>query len=156
MSIRERIVIALAFASLLYGAYEFLSTRDSTRDPGRIAGDETLAAFVERISMHGGSGRLAASEREIIRWAGQAWADRFDLPYLPPPVFDRMPVFSGFIQMEGRTLAVVDGREYAAGERLEQGGYVIKEIAPHRIVIGGEDRRDIPIPLLDLERSASP
>jgi hypothetical protein len=156
MTLREKTILLLAAASLAYGAYEVFWNPAGSR--GRDSADpaEPLAGFINRISAESAAGRLSAAEIQTIQQAKRSWTDRFQAPSLPPPVFDQPPVYSGFIQMEGRKMAIVDGREYAVGERLEHSGYQVKEIAPDRIVIGGEGRRDIPIPLFELDRNLSP
>jgi hypothetical protein len=156
MSIREKIILVLALASLLYGGYEIFWMPAATLGPGAGPGAEPLAGFINRISAESASGRLAPAERALIERAEQAWPDRFESPTLPPPTFERLPVYSGFIQMGGRTMAIIDGREYGLNDRLETSGYEVREIAPGRIVIGGEGRRDIPIPLQELEQGISP
>lgn len=155
MTIREKIVLLAASAAILYGAFEvFLNP--GTRSEGGESREEPLAVFINRVSMESGAGRLSPAEIQTIRQAEQGWRNPFKTPFLPPPDFERLPVYSGFVEMGGRKLAVVDGREYGVGENLEQSGYEVKEIAPDRILIGGEGRRSIPIPLLDTDRSVSP
>ncbi|MFP4309147.1 MAG: hypothetical protein ACLFRG_12355 [Desulfococcaceae bacterium] len=157
MSIREKIILVLAFASLLYGAYEvFWNPRAVEFRKDGTADGEALSGFINRISGESTADRLNPAERGIIRMATQPWPDRFDAPRLPPPAFEQLPVFSGFIRMGGRKMAIIDGREYAEGERLEESGYLVQEIEPHRIVIGGEGRRGVPIPLQELTRGTTP
>ncbi len=156
MSVREKIILLIASASLLYGAYEVFLNPVSTQPPGGSARAEPLPAFINRISAESAAGRPTRAERALIRRAEQAWPQRFESPTLPPPTFERLPVFSGFVRMEGRKMAIIDGREYGEGERLEKSGYRVQEILPTRIIIGGEGRRGIPIPLQELERGISP
>lgn len=156
MSVREKIILALATVSLLYGAYEFFLKPPVSEQQAPADQGEPLPSFINRISAESTEGRLSATEIQTIRQAQQPWPDRFQAPSLPPPVFEQPPVYSGFITMGKRKLAIVDGREYGVGERLEDGAYMVKEITPDHIVIGGPGRRDIPIPLFELERSISP
>jgi hypothetical protein len=155
MSVREKIILALALGSLLYGGYEVFWRPAPPGRPASSPDAEPLAGFINRISAETAAGRLTLAERALIRRAEQAWPDRFESPTLPPPAFERLPVYSGFIRMRGRTMAIIDGREYGVGERLETSGYRVREISPGRIVIGGEGRRDIPIPLQELEQGIS-
>lgn len=156
MSIREKIILVLASASLLYGAYEVFWNPRAVEFREGTADGEPLSGFINRISGESTADRLSPAEKEIIRMATQPWPDRFDSPRLPPPAFEQLPVFSGFIRMGGRAMAIIDGREYAEGERLEESGYLVQEIEPNRIIIGGEGRRGIPIPLWELTRGATP
>lgn len=155
MSIREKIILLLALGSLVYGGYEMFWKPAPPGGTGPSPGGEPLAGFINRISAETAAGRLTMAERALIQRAEQPWPDRFESPTLPPPTFERLPVYSGFIQMGGKTMAIIDGREYGVGERLETSGYRVQEISPSQIVIGGEGRRDIPIPLQELEQGIS-
>lgn len=156
MSVREKIILALALASLLYGAYEFFLHPRVSEQQAPADQVEPLASFINRIAAESSGGRLSPTEIQTIRQAEQPWPDRFQAPSLPPPVFEQPPVYSGFITMGKRKLAIIDGREYTVGERLEDSAYMVKEITPDHIVIGGSGRRNIPIPLFELERNISP
>ncbi|MGD8881179.1 MAG: general secretion pathway protein GspB, partial [Desulfobacterales bacterium] len=43
--------------------------------------------------------------------------------------------YTGFMQMGDKKLAIINGVEYAAGDRLEQGDYILQSITPSRVVI---------------------
>jgi hypothetical protein len=41
-------------------------------------------------------------------------------------------------------LAIINGNEYAAGDRLEQGGYIVRSISPTQIVVApGDGSKDL-------------
>jgi len=54
--------------------------------------------------------------------------------------------YSGFLQMDNKSLAIINGMEYETGERLRQSGYVVGAIYPTRVIIltrGGKQRISI-------------
>ncbi|MGD9134444.1 MAG: hypothetical protein PVF78_12390, partial [Desulfobacterales bacterium] len=47
--------------------------------------------------------------------------------------------YTGFMQMGDKKFAIIDGLEYAAGEELERGGFVVRSITPNQVVIFSTD-----------------
>lgn len=45
-------------------------------------------------------------------------------------------VYSGFLNMGNRNLAIINGIEYEKGEKLPEGGQIVEQIFPDRVVIG--------------------
>ena len=43
--------------------------------------------------------------------------------------------YTGFMQMGDIKFAIINGVEYATGDRLEQGDYILRSITPNRVVI---------------------
>ena len=48
--------------------------------------------------------------------------------------------YTGFMQMGDKKFAIIDGFEYAVGDELEQGGFVVRSINPRQVVIVSTDR----------------
>ncbi len=48
--------------------------------------------------------------------------------------------YTGFMQMGDKTLAIINGFEYAPGDQLEGGGYTVISITPKRVVIVTTDK----------------
>ncbi|MGB5422198.1 MAG: hypothetical protein WBN03_08565, partial [Desulfobacterales bacterium] len=45
-------------------------------------------------------------------------------------------VYSGFLNMGNRNLAIINGIEFEKGEKLPASGHIVKEIYPNRVVFG--------------------
>ena len=45
-------------------------------------------------------------------------------------------VYSGFLNMGSQNLAIINGIEYEKGEKLPDGGHIVEEIYPNRVVFG--------------------
>ena len=50
-------------------------------------------------------------------------------------------LYTGFLEMGDKRLAIINGTEYETGEKLEPGGFVIQSIRPNQVVISPEDRK---------------
>jgi hypothetical protein len=44
-------------------------------------------------------------------------------------------VYSGYLEVNQRRLAVINGMEYVVGEQLESGGYIVKSIDPEKVIL---------------------
>ena len=51
--------------------------------------------------------------------------------------------YSGYLNMGMKSLVVINGMEYEAGDDLEQDGYFVKNIFPTKVVIGVKGRDNI-------------
>jgi hypothetical protein len=62
-------------------------------------------------------------------------------------------IYSGFLQMGQKRLAIINGMEYETGDRLEPGGFLLKSISPTRVVIAprGKKSKSISLPMEDSE-----
>ena len=59
--------------------------------------------------------------------------------------------YSGYLNMGMKSLVVINGMEYEAGDDLEQDGYFVKNIFPTKVVIGVKGRDNILVlPLLEM------
>ena len=43
--------------------------------------------------------------------------------------------YTGYVEMGNVRLAIINGNEYETGDRLEQGGYIVKSISPTRVML---------------------
>ena len=62
-------------------------------------------------------------------------------------------VFTGFLQMGNKRLAIINGMEYEAGDKLEPGGFLIQTIYPNRVVLASPNMRKktFILPLEDID-----
>ena len=67
----------------------------------------------------------------------------------PKPVISPKVKYTGFLRMGDRRLAIIDGMEYEAGDRLEPSGFIIRSISPSHVVIAhpGRKKKTIKLPL---------
>jgi hypothetical protein len=48
-------------------------------------------------------------------------------------------VYTGFLQMGNKRLAIINGMEYEAGDKLDPDGFTIQNIYPNRVVVASPD-----------------
>ncbi|MEJ2099999.1 MAG: general secretion pathway protein GspB [Desulfobacterales bacterium] len=154
MSNREKIIVGLMLLTVVYGVYtvffegkggvEPVAAISSTRDL------ENLNAFITKVAETSKAG-LTGKDKYIIERAEAKWKQdplvSVNLTNMPESeiqkskevtrvsIPDLKVSYTGFMQMGDKRLAIINGVEYAAGDELEQGGYMVRSITPSRVVI---------------------
>lgn len=121
-----------------------IATIDSTKEL------ENLNSFITKVAEATKAG-LSQEDKYIIELAEAEWkqdplihAELKDRPESeiqkakqvePVPSPDLKISYTGYMQMGDRKLAIINGVEYAAGDHLEQGDYILHSITPSRVVI---------------------
>jgi hypothetical protein len=62
-------------------------------------------------------------------------------------------MYTGFLRMGDKRLAIINGMEYEVGEILEPGGFTIRSISPSRVVIAppGRKKKTLILPMEETE-----
>ena len=154
MSKREKIILFVVLAAVLYGVYTIFTdspSKDSSANTGNQA--TGLNKLVSDVTDELKKCAVTEAEAYIIARAEDEWASDpfFEKRLLKTSEAEeaRVPGFtySGYVEMDRKSLAIIDGLEYEAGEELP-GGHIIRGIHPDRIVIEGKRReKKIIIPL---------
>ncbi len=164
MSNREKIILALMALAILYGAYTYLGPSDQGELPAQAGRNmEALNAYV--LGIAGSMPKLSLSETEkyVMASAVTRWPeDPFLRTRVPEPQVAARPsesmrpeevdaVYTGYVEMGGRRLAIINGREYTQGEELEVSGLVVRRIDPGKVELGTPgSNRTVIIPLEDM------
>ena len=143
MNRREKILVGIAAAAVIAGALVFFS--GSPGNTGRTGQKEKRdiaewAAAVRQSVARADAGRL---QTRTLRAAEKAW-DRD--PFYHRPVKAKpdagsqtasRPGFSytGYLEYGETSLAVINGMEYAPGDRLQAGDFVLERATPEKVVI---------------------
>ena len=69
-----------------------------------------------------------------------------------PLVLKNKILYTGFLQMGHKRLAILNGIEYEVGDRLEPDGVILRGIHPNHVVIGSPDVRSKKV-ILPMEES---
>jgi hypothetical protein len=158
---RERIIVILMIAAVMYGAYSlFLAPGDESTAPGSQEKMAELKNFVVDAATSLSSESVSAVDKYIIDQAEKTWPDS---PFLQSgSILTSQPfeakadvtvesiklAYTGFLQTDNSLLAIVNGMEYETGEQLSEAGYYIKSISPSKVVIGVENNpKTIILPL---------
>ena len=153
MSNREKIIIVVAVLALIYGVYiVFLEPKAQqpkfTTSQNQL---EDLNNFITKVAVATKEG-LSERDSEIIKRAEKAWV-RDPLIRMRKPVEieeeieqaeketqpEGMILYTGYLEMGTTRLAIINGNEYAAGDTLDQDGYVVRSISPSQIVLATTD-----------------
>lgn len=163
MTKREKIIVGIMVLTVGYGAIELLLPRAKT-SPGATAPQpaENLSVFISKVA---DAAKSAASESSalIIQKAEAAW--KLD-PFMvirkaaPAPADDRSPketaravsnlIFSGFLEIGSKRLAIINGMEYEAGDRVSPGAFSIKTILPNKVIMTSS-QGEVVLPLQESE-----
>lgn len=163
MTNREKIIVGLAAIALGYGALELLLPRANVAPVLQPQSLEGLNTFITKVADATRVGTAEASAI-VIQKAEAAWkqdpfleiqkAKAAESTAARPAETARLPnlVYNGFIELGSKRLAIINGQEYEAGDKLNPGGFTIKSILPTRVVIVAAQGEGAPI-VLPLQES---
>jgi len=163
MTNREKIIVGLAALALGYGAMELLLPRSKVAPVSQPQSLEGLNVFITKVA---DATRVGTAEAGaiVIQKAEAAWkqdpfleiqkAKAVKPPDKPTTETARLPnlVYNGFMELGSKRLAIINGQEYEAGDKLSPGGFTIKSILPTRVLIVSAQGEGAPI-VLPLQES---
>jgi hypothetical protein len=163
MTNREKIIVGLAALALGYGAMEILLPRAKVAPVSQPQSLEGLNVFITKVA---DATRVGTAEAGaiVIQKAEAAWkqdpfleiqkAKAVKPPDKPTTETARLPnlVYNGFMELGSKRLAIINGQEYEAGDKLNPGGFTIKSILPTRVVLVSAQGEGAPI-VLPLQES---
>ena len=163
MTNREKIIVGLAALALGYGAVQVLLPRANVESGLQPQNQEGLNAFITKVADATRAGTDAAGAIVIAK-AEAAWkqdpfieipkAKAAETTATRPKETARLSnlAYNGFIELGSKRLAIINGQEYEAGEKLNPGGFTIKSILPTRVVVVPAQGEGAPI-VLPLQES---
>lgn len=143
VSKREKMILGSAAAAVIWGVCALIpSPAKGSQQPAANAGMTVVKEFIAGLDALIKENSPPDKIEYAIRAAESEWGgDPFSktdgeaaaaLPGAKPAGgFD----YSGYLEMNNRRLAVIDGVEYEAGELLEGDGYKVKDIFPYMVVV---------------------
>ncbi|MFO7932261.1 MAG: hypothetical protein ACQETG_10710 [Thermodesulfobacteriota bacterium] len=150
MSRREKIIVGLMIAALLYAAFELLvparEQNDSQSPQEELQSAEQVA---ENISGEMQDSQLAPGEIHVLELAGRKWErDPFyRLPENPGSGTDKAGdngesdglSYTGYLDVGGNKMAIINGIEYRPGQQLENTDAVIQSVTAQRVVLRSKE-----------------
>ncbi|MGD8284313.1 MAG: hypothetical protein PVG08_09400 [Desulfobacterales bacterium] len=162
MTNREKIIVGLMLIVVVYGVYTlFLSSPSETKISGQ-QNLETLNTFVAKIADKAKSG-LSKKQSYVLQKAKTKWkqdpliqmreAPKVEEEEIIMPATKSKIVYTGFLQMGNKRLAIISGMEYEAGDKLEPGGFIVRNINPNHVVLGTSNtgKQTFIIPMEEME-----
>lgn len=164
MSNREKIIVVLMVLSVVYGGYIMFFESPKQANTFSAGGDrelEALNTFITKIADKAKSG-ASKEQAYTLNKAQTAWkqdplveleAKIVEVDTGPQPVLDARVQYTGFLQMGDARLAIINGMEYEAGDRLEPGGFIIRSILPNHVVVAppGKNKKTMILPMEETE-----
>jgi hypothetical protein len=161
---REKIIFGVMGIVVLYAAVDFLMPKKKSLTLNVKQKTEELNTFVTTLSA--GMGKEASDNvgtlilnRAEKEWTGDPFLDdksfrtwsqtreQFKEAVAAPKVEF---VYSGYLEVGRKRIAIINGMEYKEGESLEIKGYSLKSVSPSSVII--ENRRigaTVNVPLLE-------
>jgi hypothetical protein len=70
-----------------------------------------------------------------------------------PLVLESKILYTGFLQMGDKRLAILNGIEYEIGDRLDPDGLIVRDIYPNHVVIGSPKAKSkkVILPMEEIE-----
>ena len=154
MTTREKIIVGLMLLTVGYGVYAvFFEGKAKPQETFAFSATEqleNLSAFITKVAEASRAG-LSKGDKYIIQQAQAEWKqdplisvelkDRPESELQKTKRVTRVTIpdlnvsYTGFMQMGDRKFAIINGLEYASGDRLDQGDYIVRSITPRQVVI---------------------
>lgn len=146
MSRREKIIVGLMIAAILYAAFELLlPAREQNDFKNPEAELQSAEQVAENISGEMQNSELGPGEIHVLELAGRKWErDPFySLPENPgsetgePSGNGKSDALSytGYLDVGGNKMVIINGVEYRPGQQLENTDAVIQSVSAERVVL---------------------
>ena len=151
--------------AVVYGVYTLFFAAPREEIAFKSGGDKELEAlnmFVNKVAEKT-TGSLSKEKEYILQKAQADWKQDPLIQLLPknskedeqgpPLVLDSKILYTGFLQMGDKRLAIISGIEYEIGDRLEPDGLIIRNIQPNHVVIASPDKKNkkVILPMEEIE-----
>jgi hypothetical protein len=165
MTTREKIIVGLMLLTVGYGAIELFVPRAPvgpvTAQPGQSA--EGLNTFIAKVADAVKTDATGAGD-VLIKKAETDWKQDplLAIRKTAPKVEEKPTVkeagrpslpnltYSGFLEIGAKRLAIINGMEYEAGDRLVSGGLTVKSVLPNKVIMTSS-QGEIVLPLQESE-----
>jgi len=154
MAKREKVIVFIMVLAILYGVYTFFIASSPKRSkPVSVStGVEkgNVNKLVENVSKVLKDDGSAVVDAYIVARAEEEWGtDPFYMENIPSGYTGEVKlVYTGYMKIGNREIAIINGVDYQVGDELEMAGYRVKSISPSMvIVVNKEGEEKITVPL---------
>ena len=162
MSKREKIILIIMALTVVYGFYAlFLENPTPNRDRFASSGSklDEFNKFITNVAALTKGGLTEEDayiiERIPIKWTKDPLLNtRQSFDFKPDEEKKDTAVellgitYSGYLKMGSRSLAIINGIEYEAGDELPESGHIVEKILADKVIIvtrGGQRKITIPL-----------
>jgi hypothetical protein len=146
---RQMIILAVMVIAILYGAYELFLTKKKGPPVDLAQKTADLKTFVAGLATGIGAEKdvtvliFSRAEKEwtqdpfLDSQSQRAWAQTRTAAQAVAGKDDKKIefVYSGYLGLGKKNMAVINGMEYREGEALDTAGFVLRSATPERVVI---------------------
>jgi hypothetical protein len=144
---RQYIIIIIAAAAILYGAFAYLSGGPLLKEAIKKSDNKEQNVLISSITGELMKNPLSVVDVYIISRAETDWQRN---PFMERGSYKEWAskdsakgglspeakiIYSGYVDSGKKKMAVINGLEYSVGDQLEIGGYVLKRITAAKVVI---------------------
>lgn len=147
MKNREKILVGLAGAAVLWAAFSYLYHYLQPAIPETTTTTDIkqfIATVIDSVNRDTSGG----VNEYVMKRAGGNWEGEPFLNVTAPETFpDTELKYQGYVKTGNRAYAIINGNEYSAGDTIEALQAVIKHITPLTVVLIEKHNRKIILPL---------
>lgn len=163
MSVREKIVVALMLVTVSYGLYSWLSpgAPAPSGTEKASAASQQIESLVANLAQTFDQSNTLEHDRLLLERAEETWTARLFLEKAFGAASletvsgtgeggtpgEAALVYSGYIAIGARRVAVINGIEYEAGDQLDQSTLVLRRIQPDMVTLGTAEKDLLSVPL---------
>lgn len=144
---REIVILAIAALLVLYALYVYvIADRQKAKKDATGGGNAKMETIMSGFTDELNKNKLSPFDHFVIERAQMGWMKN---PFLNRDVYRKWLakdsggigatalkiIYSGFVDTGENRLAVLNGIEYRIGEELKEQGYILKNIAPSKVII---------------------
>ncbi len=155
MTTREKIILGLTAAAALGGGLHFALTSSASETRAAQTEQRDYSELIAEVQENLRQGELTQREEYALATATTQWLRD---PLRPQPlrspanneIFAEIPLpaYTGFINTGPRPIAIINGRDYRAGESVQGGEFLVIEIHPQQVELlrrGASDPVRVPL-----------
>ncbi len=166
MTNREKAIVGLMVLAVVYGVYIVFFAGSKEDAAFESKGDreiEALHSFITKVAEKT-KRSLPTEQMYVLQKAQSEWKQDPLIQINPkmtrekktqrqPLKLDRKIVYTGFLQMGAKRLAIINGLEYEIGDRLEPDGLIVRNIDPNYVVVGSpvHKNKKVVLPMEEIE-----
>ena len=164
MTNREKIIVGLMVVAVVYGVYTVFFSKPREVSISNGAKElEALNSFVAKVAEKSKTS-LSKEQTYVLEKAQSEWKrdpfvqvqpklTREEIAEKQPLVLNSKVVYTGFLEMGNKRLAIINGMEYEVGDLLEPAGLVVRKIDPTHVVVAASNQKNktLIIPMEDIE-----
>lgn len=144
---REIVILAIAALFVLYALYVYLiADRQKAKNDATSGGNAKMETIMSASMDELNKSKLSHVDHYVIERAQMSWVKN---PFLNRDLHRKWLakdsggvgvtalkiIYSGYVDAGENRLAVLNGIEYRIGEELKEQGYILKNIAPSKVII---------------------